>query len=66
MEKVKFIRSEHASGNYACKCIEEEVNDFLSKELPKLGGKLIDIKLSATAKTPTYLVMAMIIYKIEE
>jgi len=66
MEKVKIIGCQHADGNYACGRVEESINDFLTKELPKVSGKLIDIKLSITAENHMFLVTAMIIYKIED
>ncbi|MCP8309191.1 MAG: hypothetical protein H3Z53_10825 [archaeon] len=66
MQKVKIISSRHAESSYAAKLVEEEVNKFLSNELPKLGGKVIDIKLSTTATTTQFLLTAMIIYTTEE
>lgn len=66
MEKVKIISFHHAHGPQASKLVEEEVNQFLANELPKIGGKLRDIKLTSSATTTMHLVTAMIIYTIEE
>ncbi|MHA1608887.1 MAG: sporulation protein Cse60 [Candidatus Njordarchaeales archaeon] len=64
--KVKIFSERHASGTYAWKQVEEKVNNFLTNELPKIGGELIDIKMTSAAVERMYLVAAMVIYTIEK
>ena len=66
MEKVKIISARHVDGNYAAELVEEKVNAFLKNDLPKIGGKVKDIKLTACANSAQakYLVAAIIIYEV--
>ena len=59
MSRVKILASSHANGETASNLLEGKINDFLVNELPKLGGTVEDIKISATSQK-SYLLVAMI------
>lgn len=59
MTRVKILSSSHANGETASNLLEGKINDFLVNELPKLGGIIEDIKISATSQK-SHLLIAMI------
>lgn len=64
MEKIKVISFSHADGSRVSELVEEEINKFLADELPKLGGKLKDIKIVSSATGTRRLLTAMIVYTV--
>jgi len=59
MTRVKIISSSHANGETASNLLEGKINDFLMNELPKLGGTVEDINITATSQK-SHLLVAMI------
>ena len=59
MTRVKILSSSHANGETASNLLEGKINDFIVNDLPKFGGSVEDIKITATS-LKSHLIVALI------